>query len=67
MGECVECGVDKLSIYLNACFTNGAWAVAWRCFEQDTNTIGLIDEGRLNKRIKEAFKETIASMFIDYL
>jgi hypothetical protein len=25
MGECVECGVDKLSIYLNECSTNGAW------------------------------------------
>ncbi len=36
MGECVECGVGKLSICPNECFVNGSWAVAWKCFEQDT-------------------------------
>jgi hypothetical protein len=50
MGECAKCGVDKLLIYLIECFANGAWAVAWRCFEQDT--IGLTNEGRSKKRIK---------------
>jgi len=43
MGECAKCGVGKLSICPNECFVNGYWAVAWRCFEQDT--IGVVDKG----------------------
>jgi hypothetical protein len=33
MGECAKCGVDKLLICPNGCSANGAWVVAWRCFE----------------------------------
>jgi len=29
MGECVECGVGRLSICPNECFVNGSWVVAW--------------------------------------
>ncbi len=65
MGECAKCGVDKLSICFNEFFANGVWAVAWRCFEQDT--IGFPYEGRSKKRIKKTFKETTTSMFMDYL
>ncbi len=41
----------------------GQWL--WICFEQ--KTIGVIDEGRPKKMIKEAFKETIVSTFLEYL
>jgi hypothetical protein len=50
MGDCVDCGVAKLSIYPNECSTNAYWAIAWRCFEQDI--IGVTDERRPKKRIK---------------
>jgi hypothetical protein len=36
-----------------------------KCFEQDI--IGVTYEGRPKKRIKETFKETAMSMFLDYL
>lgn len=39
--------------------------MAWRYFEQ--NIIRVTNERRPKKRIKEAFKETSASMFLDYL
>ncbi len=65
MGECVECGVGKLSICPNECFVNGSWVMAWRCFEQ--NTIGGGKRKRPKKRIKETFKETTTFMFLDYL
>jgi hypothetical protein len=65
MGDCVDYGVAKLPICPNKCSTNVYWAMAWRCFEQDI--IGVINERRPKKRIKEAFKETSTSMFLDYL
>jgi hypothetical protein len=58
-------GVAKLSIYHNECFTYVSWVVAWSCFKQDI--IGVTEEGRPKNRIKEAFKETSTSMFLDYL
>ncbi len=50
MGDYVDCGVAKSSIYPNECSTNASWAVAWTCFEQDI--IRVTDEGKPKKRIK---------------
>lgn len=65
MGECVECGVQKLCVYRYEYFEDDSWKVSWRCFEQDV--VGVTDEGKPKKRIKEASKETSPSVFLDYL
>jgi hypothetical protein len=65
MGECVKCGVGKLEVCPNECYAHLSWAMAWRCFEQ--KTIGVTNEGRPKKRIKETLKETIVSTFLEYL
>jgi hypothetical protein len=61
MGEYVECGVGKLSIYLNECFAIGSWVVPWKYFKQN---IGVAGERRPKNKIKETFKGMATSMFL---
>ena len=63
MGDCDNCGISKLAI----CPLESAASttVTWKCFENEV--IGHTPEGKPRKRIVEAYKETSAIVFFEYL
>ncbi len=65
LGECHNCGVDKLPLCPNEVIGNSNYKVSWRCFE-----IGVVrqsKDGQPRKRIREVFKETSTTKFLTYL
>ena len=63
MDDCDNCDISKLAI----CPLESAASttVTWKCFENEV--IGHTPEGKPRKRIVEAYKETSAIVFFEYL
>jgi hypothetical protein len=57
MGECLYCGVEKkFPICCHESLPSIDWKVYWKCFQQEV--IGMNDDGKPKKRVKECFRET---------
>jgi hypothetical protein len=66
MGSSYNCGVEnKLPIYPSESSLSNEWKVFWKCLKLEV--IGVNEDGRPKKRVKECFKETSSSTFIEYL
>jgi hypothetical protein len=66
MGECPDCGVEKcFPICPHESSPSIDWKVSWKCFQQEV--IGMNEDGRPKKKVKECFKEKSSSIFLTYL
>jgi hypothetical protein len=65
MGECQNCGVNKLQICLSELVSNVNYKVLWKCFE--TRIVGQEEDEQPRKWIKEVLKDTSTVNFLTYL
>jgi len=65
MGSRHNCGIEnKLPICPSQSSLSNEWKVSWNCFELEV--IGVNEDGRPKKRVKECFKEPSSSTFLKY-